>query len=93
MSEKSRAEFEQRLVEFAENNPQFRGMLQKDPKTAVAQFLGAEIPDDLNIVVHEENESTLHFVLPPAGDQLSAAEMAAVSGGVCWSHQICVDDM
>lgn len=89
MAEQSRSEFEQRLMEFMEEHPEFREKLQQDPKAAIAQFLGAELPEDLNIVVHEEDESTLHFVLPPAGDQLSAAEMSSMSGGVCWSDCSC----
>lgn len=85
MGEQSRAEFEKRLLRFVAENPDFREKVKKDPKGAMGEFLGAVLPDDLNIVVHEEDRTTLHLVLPPRDEELSAAEMAGVSGGVCWS--------
>lgn len=91
MSEKNRAEFEQRLAEFAEQSPEFREKLKSAPKEALSTLMGMDLPDGMNIVVHEEDENTLHFVLPPVGEELTAVEMTSVSGGVCWSNCGCED--
>lgn len=89
MTEHSRSDFEQRLVEKAAD-PKFREKLKSNPKATIAELLGLTLPEGMNVVVHEEDADTLHFVLPPAGDELSAAELARVSGGVCWSHCLVV---
>ena len=81
MSELSRSEFEQKLAELAAGNPEAREQLLTDPKSAIEALLTIELPEGVSITVHEEDADTLHFVLPPAGDELSAAELAAVSGG------------
>lgn len=81
----SRAVFEQRLAEHAEKNPEFRKKLLQDPKGAVAELLGMDLPGDLKLVVHEEDESTLHFVLPPASGELNVSDLSGISGGLCWS--------
>lgn len=91
MAEKSRFDVEQKIAECAAENPEFREKLLADPKAAVAELLGKELPEGLNIVIHEESEDTLHFVIPPTGGELSAAEMASVTGGVCWSDSGCED--
>ena len=84
MSELSRAEFEERLLSLAARNPEVREKLLSDPKAEISRLLSMDLPEDVKISVHEEDANTLHFVLPPAGDELSAAELASVSGGVCW---------
>lgn len=81
MAELSRGQFEQRLAEMASEKPEFRKKLLADPKGAIAEFLKTHLPAELTVVVHEEDENTMHFVLPPAGDELSAAELAGVVGG------------
>lgn len=90
MVEKSREEFEERLAALAAKNPEFRKALLNAPKEALTSLLGQDLPAELTVAVHEEDASTLHFVLPPAGNELTAAEMTNVSGGVCWSD--CVPD-
>ena len=84
MTELSRADFEQRLIALAAENAEIRSQLVSDPKAVIANMLGSELPAEINIVIHEEDADTLHFVLPPANDELNAAELAAVAGGVCW---------
>ena len=37
------------------------------------------------MVVHEDNATTVHLVLPPA-PKLTEAEMAMVSGGQVWAY-------
>lgn len=89
MSEQSRADFEQRILEMANDNPDFRKHFTEAPKAAISELLKVDLPPELNVVVHEEDENTLHFVLPAVGDSLSDSELASVSGGwnvyACWS--------
>lgn len=86
MAEKSRSEFEERLVELAGRNPELRKQLLTAPKEAIADILRTDFPDGLDIHVHEEDKNTLHFVLPNPGDELNAAELSGVSGGLCWGN-------
>lgn len=88
MSELSRTEFEQKLAELVANNPEIRAKLISDPKSVISEMLGMELPAEMNMMVHEEDTNTLHFVLPPTGDELNAAELAGVAGGVCWEHEV-----
>ncbi len=91
MTIQSRTEFEQRLIELAANNPGAREQLLTDPKSAIEALLATELPDEVKIAVHEEDVNTLHFVLPPVGDELTAAELASVSGGICWENDTSVE--
>ncbi len=91
MTEQSKAEFEQRLADLAAQSPEFREQLLSNPKGCIENLLQSKLPGELKVVVHEENENTLHFVLPQTGDELGAAEMAQVSGGVCWSNNSSID--
>ena len=84
MSELSRVEFEERLMNLAAKSPEVREKLLTDPKSEIERLLSMELPEEVKIEFHEEDANTLHFVLPPAGDELHAAELASVSGGVCW---------
>lgn len=90
MSEHSRADFEERIIQLASQNPEFREQFLRDPKGALSKVLGAKLPEEFNIVVHEEDANTLHFVLPASGDELSRSELAMASGGVCWSDCVYV---
>lgn len=88
MSELSRADFEQRLAKLVAEQPEIRTKLLSDPKAVIGEMLNMDLPAEINVAVHVEDAETLHFVLPPAGDELTAAELAGVSGGVCWEHEV-----
>ncbi len=88
MSDLSRADFEQRLAKLVADQPEIRTKLLDDPKAVIEGMLDMELPAEINVAVHEEDADTLHFVLPPAGEELTAAELAGVSGGVCWEHEV-----
>ena len=88
MSDLSRADFEQRLIKLVADQPEIRTKLLDDPKAVIEGMLDMELPAEINVAVHEEDADTLHFVLPPVGEELTAAELAGVSGGVCWEHEV-----
>ena len=79
----------ERLIEKATADETFRARLLADPKDAVQDELGVQVPDGFTIEVHEEAADTGHLVLPPS-TQLDAAELdqAAAAGrsgtGLFW---------
>ena len=57
-----------------------------DPRAAISAETGTAIPDEFNVVVHEDSSTTAHLVLPPS-PRLTEAEMEKVSGGVfIWGY-------
>ena len=83
MSMKTRTELEAELIARVSDDDAFRARLLADPKEAIREAAGIDIPEDFNIQVHEENSMTAHLVLPPSG-RLTQEELAAVAGGFGW---------
>ena len=79
----SRQELESRLVEQAQRDPAFRRRLLDDPKAAVADFLGMDLPQGMTITVLEEQPGHHILVLPLDLDALPLddLELALVGGG------------
>ena len=80
MSTKTRAELEVELIARVADDDAFRARLLENPKEAIRQAAGIDIPEDFNVQVHEENSVTVHLVLPASG-QLTEADLSAVAGG------------
>jgi hypothetical protein len=59
-----RAVLERRIVERALAEPEFRARLLENPRLAVSEELGFELPDGLEIDVVEERPDRLAIVLP-----------------------------
>ena len=70
----------ERLIEKAVEDETFRARLLADPKDAVRDELGMQVPDEFTILVHEEAEHTSHLVLPPSA-QLDEAALEQAAGG------------
>lgn len=68
------------LVDRAVRDEGFRARLLADPNPVVESELGLHIPEGFSVVVHEEDDSTRHLVLPPPS-QLDAADLDRVAGG------------
>ena len=65
MSEGSgRAEMERRLIEKSIEDDAFRRRLLEDPKGAVEQELGTQLPEEVRVVAVEESADTIYLVLP-----------------------------
>ena len=58
----------------------FRKALLADPLGTVEAEVGIKMPGGLSLVVHEDSNDELHLVLP-APMQLTASQLATVSGG------------
>jgi hypothetical protein len=74
-----------RLAERAARDPQFRQRLIDNPRQAVQEELGLDIPGDVEITVLEETPSQVYVILPAgitSGQGLSDADLERAAGGV-----------
>ena len=92
MSEGSaRTEMERRLIEKSLQDEAFRRRLIEDPKGAVEEELGTQLPEGVRIVTVEESADTIYLVLPGTsmagaeGVELSDQQLEAVAGGGTWT--------
>jgi hypothetical protein len=81
-----RAEIERTIVQRSLEDESFRQMLLDDPKAAVEQELGTQLPEGVEVRVVEESAQTIYLVLPSAtavgeGGEISDRDLEAVAGG------------
>ena len=55
---------ERRLIEKSLQDESFRQRLIEDPKGAVEQELGTQLPEEVRVVAVEETADTIYLVLP-----------------------------
>lgn len=75
-----------KIAAMSLENPEFRERITSNPKLVlqlVAEELGGSLPDDVNVVIHEETPETLHIVIPAkaSSKELTNDELDSVSGG------------
>lgn len=80
-------DYELDIIVKAWRDEKFRQQLLKDPKVAIEQEFDIKVPHDMSISVHEENEHSLHLIVPSVpphfiADDLSDDELKDVIGGV-----------
>jgi len=86
----TRAEMERTLVQRSMEDEDFRQRLLDDPKAAVEQELGAQLPEGVEVRAVEESQDTIYLVLPSASPlggedgELSDQDLEAVAGGGSW---------
>ena len=82
---KDRVALQQKLIDRAATDAEFRALLLSDPRAAIKAELNIDLPAAISLTVHEESSEHLHLVLPTENaDELSDAqlEMAGGFGGV-----------
>ena len=77
---KNQEELRAELVAKAAADEDFRARLVADPKAAIKEALGFELPESVAVHVHEETATKAHVVLPP-NPQLTDADLEAISAG------------
>ena len=77
----------EKLVAKTEEDTDLRSRLLADPRSVLKEALDIEVPDDFNVVVHEEDGRTAHLVLP-ASAELTDTQLEKAAGGetVCFFH-------
>ena len=80
MTQTTQAELQDKLIAKAQAEPEFRAQLVADPKAAIEGVIGLEIPEAINLQVHEDSATSFHLVLPPSG-KLTEDELATVFAG------------
>ena len=83
-STSSRRELEAQLIARAWQDDGFKQRLLTDPKAAVAEAVGIDVPSGIEIRVVEETPNTLYLVIPQNQTELSDEQLDAASGGFCW---------
>jgi hypothetical protein len=86
-------DYELDIIVKAWRDEKFRQSLLRDAKKAIEKEFDIEIPKHVRISVHEEDENSLHLIVPavPANfsaDELSDDELREVIGGVIASGHI-----
>lgn len=56
------------LVERAWNDPAFKRRLLAEPKQTIQEMLEIQLPDDVEIFIHEQTPAQLHLLLPMKPD-------------------------
>jgi len=81
----TRKEIEAKIVALAWQDDAFRHKFVADPKGQFEERLGVKLPPLLKMTAHEENENSLHFVIPMKPktnmSELSDEELEKVAGG------------
>ena len=82
----TRTEVEAILAERIAAEPAFRDALLADPRGVVSGVVGFDIPDTVQVVLHEESLTQIHLTIP-SSDNLADTDLELVAGGgACWSN-------
>jgi hypothetical protein len=89
-----RAEIERRLIEKSLQDESLRQRLLADPREALEEELGTQLPDNVEVRV-EESAETIYLVLPNSSplvgedEELSDQELEMVAGGSSSQSGLC----
>ena len=87
MTQTTQAELQDKIVAKAQAEPEFRAQLVADPRAAIEGLSGVELPEAINIEVHEDSATSFHLVLPSSG-QLTEDELATVFAADGWLDDV-----
>ena len=77
-------EIQRQLIEKASEDDEFRALLVADPKGAIKNEFGVDVPDSVNIQVHESDLNDIHLALPPGPSvELDEERLEAIAAGLC----------
>lgn len=63
-------ELKNQIIEKAWTDAEFKAQLLKNPKVAIKDAFGVDVPDEINLHVNEEDSSNYYLALPqnPSND-------------------------
>lgn len=77
---RTQEELRAELLAKAAGDDGFRAKLIDDPKAAIKEALGMELPEAVSVLIHEESPLSAHLVLPPKAS-LSEADLEVITAG------------
>lgn len=77
----SSEDMRRQITDRAISDDEFRSLLLSDPKAAISQELGMDMPDDIEVVVHQNSPQTLHLSLPVT--DISEDQLEQIAAGRC----------
>ena len=81
----TRSEVEAMIAERIAAEPAFRDTLLADPRAVLSEVVGFDIPESVQVVLHEESLTQIHLTIP-SSEEVSEEDLALVAGGgACWS--------
>ena len=86
----TRSEVEALIAERIAADPAFRDAMLADPRGVIAEVIGFDIPDNIQVILHEESLTQIHLTIPSSED-LSDTDLELVAGGMCWSELGCAE--
>ena len=84
MAVPTRSEVEAIIAERIAADPAFRETLLADPRAVLSEVIGFDIPEKVQVVLHEESLTQIHLTVP-SSENLSDTDLELVGGGLCWS--------
>jgi hypothetical protein len=82
----TRSEVEAMIAERIAVDPAFRDTLLADPRVVLSEVVGFDIPEGVQVVLHEESLTQIHLTIP-SSEALSDADLELVAGGgECWAN-------
>jgi hypothetical protein len=88
MAVPSRSEVEATIAERIAADPAFRDTLLADPRTVLSEIIGFDLPDTVQVVLHEESLTQIHLTIP-ASQVLTDDDLDLVAGGVWTDYCAC----
>ena len=67
------------LSERISADPSFRDTLLADPRAVLSEVIGFDIPESVQVVLHEEALTQIHLTIP-SSEELSESDLELVAG-------------
>ena len=77
----SAEDMRRQITDKAISDGDFRSLLVSNPKDAISRELGVDLPEDIDVVVHESDARTLHLALPVS--EVGEEQLEAIAAGRC----------
>ncbi len=77
-------DLETRLIEKCWKDPEFQKQVVANPKGILETLLGRQLPQRIQIFIHEDDQNTMHLSIPPAPTnsiELSDEDLERIAGG------------
>ena len=77
----SAEEMRRQVTDRAVNDDEFRSQLISNPRDTISKELGVDLPEDVEIQVHQSDANTLHLALPVT--EIGEEQLEAIAAGRC----------